>query len=71
MSWCEEHGVGYVFGLAKNKRLVKIIGRQLHEAQVQFEATKRPVRVFTEFSYRTHQELETRAARGGQGRAFG
>jgi hypothetical protein len=55
MSWCEEHGVGYVFGLAKNKRLVKIIGRQLHEAQVQFEVTKRPVRVFTEFSYRTHK----------------
>ena len=22
-SWCEDHGVGYVFGLAKNKRLVK------------------------------------------------
>lgn len=55
MSWCEDHGVGYVFGLAKNKRLVKIIGRQLHQALVQFAATKRPVRVFTEFSYQTRQ----------------
>jgi hypothetical protein len=38
MSWCEDHGVDYVFGLAKNKRLLKIIGRQLHQAKVQFEA---------------------------------
>jgi hypothetical protein len=55
MSWCEEHGAGYVFGLAKNKRLVKIIGRQLHEAQLQYAANKQPARVFTEFSYQTHK----------------
>jgi hypothetical protein len=55
MSWCEEHGVGYVFGLAKNKGLIKIIGRQLHEAQVQYAANKQPARVFTEFSYQTRQ----------------
>jgi Transposase DDE domain group 1 len=55
MSWCEDHGVGYVFGLAKNKRVVKIIGRQLHEAQLQWEATKQPTRVFTEFSYKTRK----------------
>jgi hypothetical protein len=55
MSWCEEYGVGYVFGLAKNKRLVKIIGRQLHEAQVAFAASKQPARVFTEFTYQTRQ----------------
>jgi hypothetical protein len=55
MSWCEDNGVGYVFGLAKNKRLVKIIGRQLHEAQVQLETTKQPARVFTEFSYQTRK----------------
>jgi len=55
MSWCEDNGVGYVFGLAKNKRLTKIIGRQLHEAQVQFEATQKPTRVFAEFSYQTRK----------------
>ena len=53
MSWCEEHGLGYVFGLAKNKRLLKIIGQQLHEAQLQFAASQQPARVFTEFSYQT------------------
>ena len=55
MSWCEDNGVSYVFGLAKNKRLVKIIGKQLHEAQVQFEASKQPARVFTEFAYQTRK----------------
>jgi len=55
MSWCEDNQVGYVFGLAKNKRLVKIIGRQLHEAQVEFEQTQKAARVFTEFSYQTRK----------------
>jgi hypothetical protein len=35
MSWCEENGVEFLFGLAKNKRLLKIIGKQLQEAKVQ------------------------------------
>jgi hypothetical protein len=55
MSWCEDNGVDFVFGLAKNKRLLKIIGRQLHEAQMQWEATKQAARVFAEFSYQTRK----------------
>ena len=55
MSWCEENRVGYVFGLAKNKRLRKIIGKQLQQAKVQFEQTKTAARVFTEFSYKTRK----------------
>jgi hypothetical protein len=55
MSWCEENRVGYVFGLAKNKRLRKIIGKQLQQAKVQFEETKTAARVFTEFSYKTRK----------------
>jgi len=27
MAWCEEHRVDYMFGLAQNKRLTKILGR--------------------------------------------
>ena len=53
MTWCEKHCVDYVFGLAKNARLVKIIGRELHQAQQQFEQTKQAARVFSEFTYRT------------------
>jgi len=55
MSWCEEHRVEYVFGLAKNKRLLKIIGRQMHEAKVQFEEGDQAARVFSEFPYQTRK----------------
>jgi hypothetical protein len=53
MSWCEEHKVDFVFGLAKNKRLLKIIGRPLQEAKLEFEKTRKAARVFNEFSYQT------------------
>jgi hypothetical protein len=47
--------VGFVFGLAKNKRLGKIIGPQLQQAKAQFEETHQAARVFTEFSYQTRK----------------
>jgi len=53
MRWCEEHGVDYVFGLAKNKRLLRILGKELHEAKEQFERTGQSARVFQDFTYRT------------------
>jgi hypothetical protein len=31
MTWCEENGVEYVFGLAKNERLVAKIARELRD----------------------------------------
>lgn len=53
MAWCESNGVDYLFGLARNARLCRIIGAQLHEARLQFEATGAPARIFSEFEYRT------------------
>lgn len=53
MSWCEAHRVDFVFGLARNQRLRKIIGAQMHEATEQWNRTNKPARVFTEFEYRT------------------
>lgn len=53
MAWCESAGVEYLFGLARNARLCRIIGAQLHQARGQYEATAVPARVFTEFEYRT------------------
>jgi hypothetical protein len=47
--------VDYVFGLAKNKRLTKILGRELHEVQQQFQATGEAARTFQEFTYRTRK----------------
>jgi hypothetical protein len=55
MHWCEEHKVDYVFGLAKNKRLLKIIGQELHAAQQLFEQTRASSRVYQDFKYRTHK----------------
>ena len=51
MSWCEANQVDYLFGLAKNKRLNKIIGTDLHRALEQWNQTGEPARVFSEFLY--------------------
>ncbi len=53
MSWCESQGVDFVFGLARNQRLRRIIGAQMHAATEQWNQTGRPARVFTEFDYQT------------------
>jgi hypothetical protein len=53
MSWCENHGVDFVFGMARNQRLRKIIGAEMHAATQQWKETGKPARVFSEFGYRT------------------
>jgi len=55
MSWCENNRVDFVFGLARNQRLRRIIGQQLWQAREQGEQTREPARVFVEFSYRTRK----------------
>jgi hypothetical protein len=55
MVWCEKHAVDYVFGFARNKRLRRIIGRAMHQAQQEHRRTGNPARVFSEFAYRTNQ----------------
>jgi len=53
MSWCEANRVDYVFGLARNQRLRRIIGPQMWAATQQWGTTGKPARVFTEFAYQT------------------
>jgi Transposase DDE domain group 1 len=55
MSWCEDHNVDYVFGLARNQRLRRIIGRQMQQALEQRKQTGQPARVFTEFDYQVRK----------------
>lgn len=55
MAWCEAHHVDYVFGLARNQRLQKIIGAQMQQARAQHQTTGEPTRVFTEFRYQTRK----------------
>jgi hypothetical protein len=55
MAWCEaeENQVDFLFGLARNSRLQKIIGKQMHEAKLLHAETGKAARVFTEFEYKT------------------
>ena len=53
MSWCEENGVEYVLGLARNKRLEPMIAAELASSKATFEATRQAARIFKELSYRT------------------
>ena len=50
MGWCEANKVDYLFGLARNKRLQKIIGAQMQQARVLHQKTGKPARVFTGFT---------------------
>jgi hypothetical protein len=55
MQWCEKTGVDYVFGLARNSRLVRSIGAELRQAKAESQQTQRPARRFKELVYRTRK----------------
>lgn len=55
MSWCEDHGVDYIFGLARNARLQRALGGELMQARAQFEQSGQAERVFKDFDYRTRK----------------
>src|SRR5215469_4317390 len=57
MAWCEadQNRVDYLFGLARNKRLQRIVGKQMHEAKLKHTETGKAARLFTEFDYQTHK----------------
>ena len=53
MTWCEENRVDYVFGLARNTRLVALIENELAAARATAEKTGRPARRFKDFHWST------------------
>ena len=53
MTWCEANAVHYVLGLARNKRLQRILSKDMEEARVAHERTGKPARRFRDFRYRT------------------
>jgi hypothetical protein len=57
MSWCEEQVpcIDYVFGLAKNARLKRMIGSELHQAEELCAASGHSRRLFKELLYRTRK----------------
>ena len=60
MAWCEENRVDYVFGLARNTRLVAMIEADLASAKAMAESTGRPARRFKDFQWSTHDSWSRR-----------
>jgi hypothetical protein len=53
MSWCEEHGVKYLFGVAKNNRLRVAIESEMEQARQMHRESRRAARIYKDFCYQT------------------
>jgi hypothetical protein len=53
MSWCEHNQVDFVFGLARNARLVEEIAVELIQAEAEAERTGQPARRYRDFRWST------------------
>lgn len=51
LGWCERHKVGYIVGVAKNKRLKALSEKQISDAGQRFAETKVKQRLFGEIYY--------------------
>ena len=55
MVWCEEEGIDYVLGLAKNDRLKRRIATRMETVRQLQRAMGKAVRQFQELRYQTHK----------------
>ena len=53
MGWCEANQVDYLFGLAKNPRLLRELEAEMQQAHEGYLQTQQATRVFKDFRYRT------------------
>ena len=53
MSWCEENGIFYLFGISKNSRLLARIEKELERAKRMYLNSWKSQRIFKDFFYRT------------------
>ena len=53
MAWCEANRVDFLFGLARNARLVEEIAAEMMAARAEAEATGKPARRFRDFTWAT------------------
>jgi len=60
MAWCETNSVDYIFGLARNTRLVAEIAEELVEAKAESAITALPARRFKDFVWRTRNSWSCR-----------
>jgi hypothetical protein len=60
MAWCEANGVDFLFGLAKNERLIAEIGTELDVVAAKSRRTGRPERRFKSFMWTTRRTWSRR-----------
>lgn len=60
MRWCEEQGVEYVLGLARNARLERALCNHLARAAARHARSGQPERCFRDFRYRTRASWSRR-----------
>jgi Transposase DDE domain group 1 len=60
MAWCEANGVDFLFGLAKNERLIAEIKTDLERAAAKSRRTGRPERRFKDFMWTTRNSWARR-----------
>jgi hypothetical protein len=60
MAWCEANRVDFIFGLARNDRLVGEIAAELEEAKAESTATAKPARRFRDFMWTTRKSWNRR-----------
>jgi len=53
MVWCEQNRIDFVFGLARNARLVAEIEAELAQAEAEASSTGKPARRYKDFRYAT------------------
>jgi hypothetical protein len=60
MAWCEAHDVDFLFGPARNARLVRAIGAELVAAREESRASGQPARRFKELVWSTRKSWSRR-----------
>ena len=60
MAWCEANGVDFLFGLAKNDRLIAEIKSELDRAAAKSRCTGKPERSFKDFKWTTRTSWSRR-----------
>lgn len=60
MTWCENNGIDFVLGLARNSRLERRIRKVMRKAKVRCKKTGEPVRIFKDMNYRTRDSWSKR-----------
>lgn len=60
MSWCEQHNVHFILGLAKNSRLKAITAKDMYEVESEAVRDQERVTRFARFTYRTRKSWSRR-----------